>query len=81
MSIQVEMSPLETYQVYMIYLSSVILGSIANVFCVVLLIVYFKQGCICSTKKGMNILMCFTYHSQLHLLFPNVPSGHWCRQH
>ena len=60
MSIQVEMSPLETYQLYMIYFISVILGSIANVFYIVLLIVYFKQGCICSTKKGMNILMCFT---------------------
>ena len=55
-----EMQTLETYQIYLIYLVSVALGSIANIVYIVLLIVYFRRGCICSTKKGLNILMCLT---------------------
>ena len=53
-----DMSTLETPQLYMLYIVSVVLGSISNIIYICLLIAYFKQGCLNSTKKGMNFLMC-----------------------
>ena len=53
-----DMPTLETPQLYMLYIVSVVLGSISNIIYICLLIAYFKQGCLNSTKKGMNFLMC-----------------------
>lgn len=55
-----DMPTLTTPQLYMLYIVSVVLGSIANIIYICLLISYFKQGCLSSTKKGMNLLMCLT---------------------
>ena len=53
-----DMPTLETPQLYMLYIVSVVLGSISNIIYICLLIAYFKQGCLNSTKKGMNFLTC-----------------------